>query len=186
MYCEGERTEPDYVEAVKSEPSIHDIASIEISEDPLGRGAVPLTLVQWAVEEKQRAAADERVVDEFWCLFDVEWPTNHPNLPEAMQLANEHGIKVAISNPCFELWLSLHFTHHTDRLDSDEAVDLRQDHDGSSDKSVDGRQYMSKRHVAVKHARYLEGMHNRNGKRFPCDNPSSGMHKFLDAIDGTA
>lgn len=29
--------------------------------------------------------------EEFWCVFDVEWPTNHPHLIEASNLAEAHG-----------------------------------------------------------------------------------------------
>jgi hypothetical protein len=39
-------------------------------------------------------------------VFDVD---GHPNLPAAIEQANANGIKLAISNPCFELWALLHF-----------------------------------------------------------------------------
>ena len=185
VYCEGERTEPDYLEALKQEPDVHDAASvdIQIAEDP--QGAVPFTLVSAAVDFKSRSSEEAGEIDEIWCLFDVECPDNHPNLKEAVDLANRDNIGLAISNPCFELWLALHFEDHTDCLTTDEAVELRSSHDGSSDKSVDGPTYMPRRSKAYRRAGYLDRMHQRKGNAFPDDNPSSGMFRFLEAIEGT-
>jgi hypothetical protein len=47
--------------------------------------------------------------DEVWCVFDVD---EHPKLAEARDQANANGIQLAVSNPCFELWLLLHFQEH--------------------------------------------------------------------------
>lgn len=55
---------------------------------------MPLTLVKLAVE---RSRDDE--VDECWCVFDVEWPKHHPHLHEALNLAAQHGVRTAVSNP---------------------------------------------------------------------------------------
>ena len=64
---------------------------------------VPLTLVKMAA-----ARLSDPEEDECWCVFDVEWPKNHPHLFEAKRLAYAKGVSLAISNPCFELWLILH------------------------------------------------------------------------------
>jgi hypothetical protein len=44
--------------------------------------------------------------EEIWCVFDVD---EHPLLAEAKHQASANHIKTAISNPCFELWVLLHF-----------------------------------------------------------------------------
>ncbi|MFL6120029.1 RloB family protein [Actinophytocola sp.] len=106
VFCEGEASEPDYINGLKRLPTIRGNTAINI-EVATERG-VPLTLVQLAID---RATDDE--VDECWCVFDVEWPKNHPNLKRAIALANDHGIHLVVSNPCFELWLLLHFTDQT-------------------------------------------------------------------------
>ena len=179
VFCEGARTEPEYLMALSQEPAVYDVASVKIEIAAEPRGAVPYTLVSAAAEYKSRSSEEAREVDEVWCLFDVECPDNHPNLQETVELANQNGIRPAISNPCFELWLALHFEDQTDCLTTDEAVELRSSHDGSSDKSVNGATYMPRRNKALRRARYLDGMHQRNGNAFPNDNPSSGMFRFL-------
>jgi len=47
-----------------------------------------------------------------------------------------------VSNPCFELWLILHFQDHAAWLDNNEARRLRRQLDGSSDKGLDAAKYM--------------------------------------------
>lgn len=176
VFCEGQASEPDYINALKRLPDIRDNTAINIEIDP-GQG-VPLTLVKMAVE---RAADDE--VDECWCVFDVEWPRHHPHLPEAIKLAEEHGIQLAISNPCFELWLILHLDDHTSFIDTKPAERRSRELDGRSGKRIDGDRYMPGRHVAAKRAQALAQRHERDGTLFPNDNPSSTMHAFLAAIE---
>lgn len=50
--------------------------------------------------------------DQFWFVADTDhWiESNHiQNLVEVARLCRQKGIQVALSNPCFELWLLLHF-----------------------------------------------------------------------------
>ncbi|MER0242846.1 RloB family protein [Streptomyces sp. HSW2009] len=46
-----------------------------------------------------------------WCVVDVEAPAPHASLDEAIALARRSGVRMALSNPCFELWLLLHIKH---------------------------------------------------------------------------
>ena len=183
VFCEGTRTEPDYLEALRQEPAVRDAASVEIRIDRAGSGAVPLTLVDKAAKARDRSSQERGEIDEVWCLFDVEWPQNHPKLREAREKARARNVSLAVSNPCFELWLALHFEELTAWLDSDAAGRLRRHHDGSSGKGLDGAKYMLRRTVAAKHARALEAKHIGDGTEFPDDNPSSGMYLLLGAIE---
>ena len=93
------------------------------------------------------------------------------------------GIRLAISNPCFELWLALHFEDHTAWLDNDGARRLCRKHDNSSGKGLDGARYMPRRADAAQRARALTARHAGDGREFPKDNPSSGMYLLLEAIE---
>ena len=183
MFCEGTKTEPDYLSALKQEPAVRDSASVDIRIDQNVSGAVPLTLVKAAAEARDRNSQEQGEIDEVWCLFDVEWPKNHPNLREARAMAETSEVRLAISNPCFELWLALHFENRTAWLDNDAAGRLRRDHDNSSGKRLDGLKYMPRRADAAERARALTKKHAGDGTEFPHDNPSSGMHLFLEAIE---
>ncbi len=103
MFCEGTKTEPDYLNALRQDPAVRDSASVDIRVDLEASGAVPLTLVNAAAEARTRTSRGQGEGDEVWCLFDVEWPRNHPDLPEAKARADRRDVRLAISNPCFEL-----------------------------------------------------------------------------------
>ncbi len=169
--------------ALKREPAVRDVAAVDIRIEEPGEGAVPLTLVTRAVDQRKRALAEEGEIDEFWCIFDVEWPLNHPHLKEALDLARGNDIKVAVSNPCFEVWLALHFKYHTGFLSNEEAKALLRQHEDRRDKGLDPSLYMSRRSAARQGAARLDEMHVRNGTSFPHNNPSSGMYRFLAAVD---
>lgn len=176
VFCEGEASEPDYVNGLKRLPSIRGNTAIDI-EIATERG-VPLTLVRLAID---RAADDE--VDECWCVFDVEWPKNHPNLKAAIALAKDHGIYLAVSNPCFELWLLLHFVDRTAFMDTNDAENKSRKLDGRSGKHMDADVYLPLRRVAADRAEKLAHRHEKNDTLFPNDNPSSSMFEFLAAVE---
>lgn len=86
---------------------------------------VPTSVVARAIEvldeRKKEARRNQDSFERFevWALFDRD---NFPAamISEAFQLAQAHGIEVAHSNPCFELWGLMHFScyarpgHHHD------------------------------------------------------------------------
>ncbi len=130
VFCEGTKTERDYLKALRQDPAVRDSASVDIRVDLEASGAVPLTLVNAAAEARTRTSREQGEVDEVCCLFDVEWPRNHPDLPEAKARADRNDVRLAISNPCFELWLALHFEDHTAWFNNQAARKLIRDHEG--------------------------------------------------------
>ncbi|WDZ86057.1 RloB family protein [Micromonospora cathayae] len=176
VFCEGEASEPDYVNALKRLPEVRDNTAVSIEIDP--QQGAPITLVQRAVVRSQD---DE--VDECWCVFDVEWPQNHPRLMEAVRLASAHGIRLAISNPCFELWLTLHFTEQTAFLTSADAERQSRGLDGRIGKRIDGPRYVELRREATRRAIGLSRRHAGNQTPFPENNPSSTMYELIAAIE---
>jgi hypothetical protein len=178
IYCEGEASEPDYINALKRLPEIRGNTAINLIIDP--SPGVPLKLVERAVARKKR----DSEIDECWCVFDVEWPRNHPNLDRALRLAESEGVNVAVSNPCFELWLILHFQNQTAFLDNRDAESVSCRLDGRQGKRLDGAKYMPLRGDASARAAELSARHQRDGTVSPNDNPSSTMYRLLAAIEG--
>ena len=99
LHVEGKVTEREYFQCVKS-PDIH----LSFAQSA---GLDPKSLVQKArAELRLRNPRDtNNSFDELWCVFDVD---QHERLAEALSDARNSGINVAVSNPCFELWLVLH------------------------------------------------------------------------------
>ena len=53
--------------------------------------------------------------DEVWCVFDRDFkpePNNQQNFNQAIILAYNNNINLAISNDAFELWFLLHFDYY--------------------------------------------------------------------------
>jgi hypothetical protein len=70
----------------------------------------PLALVNRLDERRQTTEFDEG--DQFWlCLDQDHWAqSDHiQQITQAMRLCQTKGYGFAISNPCFELWILLHF-----------------------------------------------------------------------------
>lgn len=183
IFCEGERTEPEYLNAQRHQPWVRDIAAVDLRVQSKRGGLAPRTLVSHAVDAWHKTLSEAAEIDEVWCVFDVEWPQNHPGLLDAVELAQRGGVLLAISNPCFELWLVLHFQDCGAWLDNDHASQLRRRLDRSDNKGIDAIAYMSLVHEAARRARDLETRHRSNGTSFPHDNPSSGMHRLIATIE---
>lgn len=104
--CEGQVTEKDYLNRCKSE---YGAGMVQLRWLPIT--GVPLTVVNAAIEERQRLVEQARKskdsfdVFRVWAVFDRD---DHPHVPEALELAEQNGVDVAFSNPCFELWPLLH------------------------------------------------------------------------------
>jgi hypothetical protein len=144
----------------------------------------PLSLVKKAVEvkaENERGARRKgKAHDEVWCVFDVD---EHPYLSEAMQLAAAHDIKLAISNPCIELWFLLHFVDQTAYIERHkaqrEAASVLGCKKNLTDKALG---LLEDNFEAAKgRARGLDAKHLGDATPAP-GNPSSGVWKLVDAI----
>jgi hypothetical protein len=84
-------------------------------------GSNPRSVVRAAKE----AANEIGPFDEVWVVFDTEGPQNPERLNaarSAVEDARQLGYKTAISNPCFEYWLILHFENCTATLEDNEAA----------------------------------------------------------------
>ena len=179
IFCEGELTEPLYLKAFASLQEVRSVATLDIR----GLGCEQRKLVEEARAAKRSERGQAIGTTKYWCVFDVEAPTPHARLHEAVQMARDNGISVAISNPCFELWLVLHYTDHESWIDNDDCGSLHRRQDSSQGKSLDGAAYMPRRHQAIKRARRLAMLHTSANRQLPDDNPSSSLYRLLEAID---
>lgn len=110
IVCEGKVTEPKYFEEFKV---LYNNSLVHITT--IGGAGVPESVVERAIEERQRLLATaRRTRDSFdfefevWAVFDRD---SHPKLqvPNAITAAGRNNISVAFSNPCFEVWGLMHF-----------------------------------------------------------------------------
>ncbi|GAA4689079.1 RloB-like protein [Promicromonospora umidemergens] len=180
VFTEGTVTEPAYVKELKRLDHVRQSTSIRV--EIAGAHTVPYPLVERALDH----AADSEI-DDIWCLFDVESPQPHPRLKEAAALAAKNDkVHLAISNPCFELWLLLHHQDVTRHLSTADACKLANSLDGLSDKQLKASEYVPLRDEAARRARLLAQQHRRAGRSFPDDNPTTDIHLFVEAVEAAA
>jgi hypothetical protein len=174
IVCEGEVTEPKYFKDIRRlERGIIEIVSA-------GR---PKSVVKRAVEMKKKSEseADARGDENFrydfvWCVFDVD---QHP-LHEAKEQARANAIDVAVSNPCFELWLLLHFQDQTAHIDGRKLQQLCGKYMPGYQKAPPCDALMQRQGGAIERAIQLEKWQALRGKAG--GNPSTGVHRLIQQI----
>src|SRR5262249_19618035 len=181
IVCEGERTEPEYFDGFSRfcrNPRVR----IAIAPEHGG----PRTVVNTAKERKKEAEAaarreaDENLVyDSVWCVFDVD---DHPQVADAMQMARDNGIELAISNPCFELWLLLHFRDSPGMQHRAAMQRMLSKHVPGYDKRVEFMVYGAGYRQAVERAKRMDEAAQSSGESGR--NPTTGVYKLTMAIEG--
>ena len=181
VVCEGEITERQYLGGFRDwcrNPRV------EVRLE--GPGGVPLTLVKRAKELKRAAEEDARrerdenlLYEQVWCVFDFD---EHPNIPQARQLARDNGLRLAMSNPCFELWLLLHLRDNPGAQHRHHLQDMLAElMPGVPPKHIDFALLVEGYEQAVLRAKYLEDdavAADEAGR-----NPTTEVFHLTDSID---
>ncbi len=109
IVCEGRETEYNYFRGLKREEDCR--RQRFVLKVVRGKGGSARDTVEKAVSRQtQGEVSAAGKYDEVWCIIDVEILEKHHAKPlkEAREMAQREGIKLALSNPCFEYWLLLH------------------------------------------------------------------------------
>jgi len=178
VVCEGRLTEPEYFKALRRRYR----ASVKLVIEP--GGVSPERLVERAVDMKRAAERDARRqrdrflrYEEVWCVFDTD---KHDHLADAHRQAEENGIDLAVSNPCFELWALLHFQEQTGFLESQAARARLKKHLPEYEKTLPFERLDPNYATAVTRARELDRRCGDDGS--PGVNPSTGVYRLTERI----
>lgn len=108
---EGKRSEPKYFEDLRKSTYFNNSGLIETIplKRTTNRGSNPLDVKKLLKEAK--AEFNFKKTDEFWLIIDRDhWETIHkidfPTL--VLDCKKEENFFLAMSNPCFEIWLIMH------------------------------------------------------------------------------
>lgn len=107
---EGEKTEKQYF------GMFNDNTRVQVVILPTEHGkSDPKAILARLKDYYQEHALN--VEDELWLVIDVDrW--GEANLSEVARQSKQLSFKLAISNPCFEIWLLCHFQNATEILNS--------------------------------------------------------------------
>lgn len=104
IVCEGERTEPNYFQAL-----VKDQYSEVRDEKIVGEGRSTCALVKRTLQIKEELERKrELLFDRIWVVFDKD---DFNDFNEAIKLAETYSFNCAWTNEAFELWYFLHFQY---------------------------------------------------------------------------
>lgn len=185
IYCEDECAGKQYFKGLRAELRSR---PVQVCIGP--RHGEPVTLVKDAIAHRDRAPQSPQdrctAYDEVWCVMDVEAPRPHPGIGEALELARNEGVSVALTNPCFELWILLHFSDITAYRTSKEAQRLLEAHDECRYSTV--RKHLRYEPLASRYADARERarrLRERAGSADPLrENPWVNVDDLVDVLKG--
>lgn len=103
IISEGEETEPQYFEAIKANFEAKNV-HVEIIENKSGNS--PKHLINDIKKFKRKYIWEKE--DQLWIVFDRDrWDLSHIK-EVAKQVHQDKHLNLALSNPCFEIWLLFH------------------------------------------------------------------------------
>lgn len=179
VVSEGNITEPEYLHGLQRA-----CRNPRVTIKVAGEHGVPLTLVRTAKQYKEetetrakRERDDNLAYDSVWCVFDID---DHPHVGQAMEMARDNGIRLAISNPCIELWLLLHFRDNPGMQDRATIRRMLREYVPTYDKHVDFSIYAGGYSEAVKRAARMDQDAEEWNERHR--NPTSGVYVLTEAI----
>lgn len=183
VVCEGACTEPQYIEGFVRKTRTTTVEVVIPNE----RGD-PKKLVEIAKDHHKKAKSEAKQLhdpwlayDQVWCVFDRD---QHERFDNAVQMARDLGFELAISNPCVELWLLLHFRDSPGARDRKELRRmLRDEHLPGYDKSIDfDLLWPGTGPASLRAERLSLAAHDRGDP--PHGNPSTGFYRLTAAIAG--
>jgi hypothetical protein len=167
IICEGEKTEPNYFEAMRID--------LRIAGKAEGHGLNTLSLIEHALERK---AGDLEV----WCVFDKD-DFSDSDFNNAIHKAEQKGLNVAYSNECFELWYILHHNYHNTAHKRDHYFKKLGELTGENYRKNSSSMYQKlndKLSIAIKNAEKL--LQEHQGKTRAQANPSTTVHKLVQRL----
>jgi RloB-like protein len=117
--CEGAKTEPNYFNSIKYDRDLSRkllATQIEVYDCKFNTS---FELVKKAKELMDTGKKQKNPYEEVWVVVDRDGYTKHP---ASSKMANDLGIKIAFSSPCFEFWILLHYEYSTAAHDNCDAV----------------------------------------------------------------
>lgn len=175
IVTEGKKTEPQYFRGFANT-----CKNPRVTIEVIPCGGVPLTVVEKAKElmkaaqNRAKKQSDENLAyDEVWCVFDRD---DHPHVSGSLQMARDNQIEVAFSNPCFELWLLLHFQDQPGMQDRNDIQRLLKNHLPNLDKNIQFEDFHQGYADALRRAKQLDAEAERDGE--PDRNPTTGVWRL--------
>lgn len=181
----GITTEKEYFAYVKESLSASG-TTLEFIPD----GRNPARLLDVAIElkdadrrEAKRLNDRDNMFKRVWVVMDVDYEA--AEIQALVPKALKAGVEFIISNPCFEIFIALHdgaYTKYCDPTQIQAVVKKKDMVTGTNDKSIVLDKIRSNFERAEVFSQQLRQQHERDGKLFPENNPSTDVDLLVRAL----
>jgi len=183
IVCEGEKTEPNYFEAIKENSPIGSIAVIDIE----GTGKNTISIIDECISLQTKSF---KKYDRIWAVFDRDsFPA--VNFDNAINKATANNISCAWSNEAFELWFLLHFQYVNNSMNrNDYKAFLEREVRRKGLKNYTYRKNSKStynllaskgdKQQAIEWAKQLENLYS--DKQFSTHNPCTKVHHLFEEL----
>ncbi|GAP06132.1 RloB-like protein [Anaerolinea thermolimosa] len=168
IICEGKQTEPNYFKRFR----------VNAVVEAFGIGRSPLNIVKYAQNYWQKGDFDQA-----WVVFDFD-NVGAPQFNQAIQQAKQAGLKVAYSNPCFEVWFLLHFGYYNTPMNRQQYINKLSQNLGRTYQKNDPSLYdelLTHQRIAISNAQRLLGSYNPHDPAK--DDPSTTVHLLVKELN---
>jgi hypothetical protein len=148
--------------------------------------SAPAAIVERLCNAYEKTSLNRQLEDEFWLLMDTDHhfqPNHCRGTLQALDRARQKNFGIAISNPCFEVWLLLHHTDLSEPLVPSSAAEalLRSTLGSYNKANLDSTQFIYALVLAaIQRARRLEELKPAEG--YIPSNPGTQLYRLLEAI----
>lgn len=184
---EGKRTERNYIGLIASEERIPSpVITFAVFE-----GTDPLSVISNAIEARLKRIAereyDPAMGDQTWALFDVDEHRDNDlqRFNKAIELARKEDVRLATSNPSFELWLLLHFQDQNANIPRSDAESAVRKHLACYDKKLtDVHKNLLKTRIneAIRRAWELDKRYANDAYYGTYPNPKTGVYELVQLL----
>ncbi|WP_321298156.1 RloB family protein [Marinifilum fragile] len=192
IVCEGEKTEPNYFESLKSSlpKGVLELTSIDID----GTGKNTLSIIEEA--KKLRKKYEEkylRKIDKVWTVFDKDsFPSKNFNNAINKGENSKPKINCAWTNEAFELWYLLHFNYYNTGITRQQYQKLIEREINQSANKTDYKYEKNSKEMfsllknygsqdmAIRNAEKLESLYL--DRSYSNHNPCTKVHKLIKEL----
>lgn len=189
LACEGEKTENFYFKAFFEDLKKHKQLSPRSCVIATHQHTNPSGVLSDLINHKAGFGISYEDFEYKWIVIDrdPERVNGGGHTPEDFQAAllqaEQKGISVAWSNPCFELWILLHYQYRNTSIDRDDFSSILSPLLGKKYEKNDSSLYSNLKHLredALKNARKLWAQNN-SIRPLEC-NPCTKIFELIDSL----
>jgi len=122
IVCEGQKTEIDYFEKLKT-ILIDNMIGIKVIPVTSSSGPQALKIIESADAENKLLTENLGIsADLTYCVFDEDdakniSPKAYQNIKDAIKQATDKNYHIILTNPCLEYWFLLHYVEHNNAIE---------------------------------------------------------------------